>query len=113
MAEKVLERVEKLQNDRGILRCQQWFLKKEKQELKEELLQEKLKGEYLVQNLNFFGKLLTRSKRREQKVLLENSMLRGEVLKLRRQLKAEQKKVSALIQLGNQVLQEVYLIIFI
>ena len=108
MAEKVLDRVEKLQNDRGILRCQEWFLKKEKQELKEELIQEKLKTDFLTQNLNFFGKLLYRSKKREMKAMAENSMLRREVLRLKRQLVAEQNKVSALVQLGNQVLQEVF-----
>ena len=69
----------------------------------------RLKTDFLTQNLNFFGKLLYRSKKRaEMKAMAENSMLRREVLRLKRQLVAEQNKVSALVQLGNQVLQEVF-----
>ena len=67
VAEKIMDRVEKLQNDRGILRCENWLVKKEKQELKEELIQEKLKNDFLTQNLNFFGKLLYRAKKGEMK----------------------------------------------
>ena len=107
VAEKIMDRVEKLQNDRGILRCENWLVKKEKQELKEELIQEKLKNDFLTQNLNFFGKLLYRAKKGEMKAKAENIILRRELLRMKRQLVAEQNKVSALVQLGNQVLQEV------